>query len=119
MDAAELLEKTADVIEERGHAKFALERPDGSVCLLGGMNVVQGGCADSFVVGTRRAADTRGNALRALTAYLGLEPVSFCVQGCCPATSESAAVDWNNADEREPSEVIDACRHAAKVLRGG
>lgn len=125
MDAAKLLEKTADVLEERGHAKCVLEDCSGAVCLMGAMNVVEHGVATVLGWGEEEIlSSTRAEADRALLTYLGLtvNDVRFgCA--CCtesPALREaSALVDWNNADEREQFEVTDACRHTAKVLRGG
>lgn len=111
MDAAELLDRTADVIEERGHAKESLEDEDGRVCLVGGLNVAAFGKAlntldtDASWSELLATLRTREQAVDALSAYLGV--------------GRFGLVPWNNAPEREPFEVTDACRHAAKVLRGG
>lgn len=126
MDAAELLDRTADLIEERGHAKYLLEDHEGHVCLLGGMNLALVGRATGYCQDASEKGQTAVAAQLALFDYLGLEmpkPNCGCGSPSCNYTPElgrrMAVVNWNNEDEREPSEVIDACRHTAKVLRGG
>lgn len=117
--AAKLLDRTADMIEERGHVKYRLEDDSGAVCLFGAMNVVQTGSATGFL-STDEVLDpwnvakenVRNRASDALSAYLDL-PVEFDRWYI-----SARLVNWNNADERTPTEVIDACRHTAKVLRG-
>lgn len=99
MNAAELLERTAEVITERGHCKGRLQDERGRVCLIGGVHVA----ADTLDSPNQ---DVRTEALDALRAYLGLQFIYDL-----PA--------WNNAPGREPHEVTDTCRHVAKVLRGG
>lgn len=123
LEAADLLDRTADEIERRGHAKHLLEDEDGAVCLMGGLNVAEFGEAvdHDFVRKPdrqERVGDARRGAHRALFHYLGLRENAASVFSV-EQRRTSALVNWNNDPEREPFEVVDACRHTAKVLRGG
>lgn len=109
MDAAELLDRTADLIEERGHAKETLQDREGRLCLVGAVHVALWGdiCIGRLLDrASQQSLDLRAGALDALHRYLNL-----------PHICELPA--WNNAPAREAHEVIDACRHTAKVLRDG
>lgn len=119
MDAADILDRTADIIEKRGHTKFKLEDWEtGAVCFMGGVNMAVSGKANWCAGLSTQEYDERERAVISVFTYLGLEKNS-CDCGCgSPDTEGNAVVRWNNADEREPHEVVDACRHTAKVLRG-
>lgn len=125
MNAADILEQTADVIETRGHAKYVLEEPlTGAVCLMGAINVVTTGRPNVGPCFTDDLTDERDRATNAMFIYLGLG-AGPCPCGCGMSNKfnpvqngRQALVNWNNEDERESYEVVNACRHTAKVLRG-
>lgn len=124
MDAAEILEKTADELERSGHLKYDLGTVTGPKCLNGAMNFVETGHTSY----TTEVSEERCHAVDSLFAYLNLTLTEREDCGCAicawrrtldpvvPKMDELA--NWNNEDQRDPGEIIDACRHTAKVLRG-
>lgn len=85
----EVLVRARNIQAERGHAKYALEDPEGHVCIQGALNLATTGDAhgDDVVHGAIvrcRAVDAMG--------FVGLA----CV----------ASVDWNNAPETTLADVL-------------
>lgn len=90
----ETLNKAADVIEERGHTKYALQDSQGRVCLYGAINLALSGSATSFSVKV-------SNTQHQFASRLGFQ-------------SASSAIDWNNRNWRTQEEVINRLREAAR-----
>jgi putative intracellular protease/amidase len=96
---ADVLDRAADVIAERGHCKGDYEGPDGSVCAIGALLVaIAGGPADPL------------NA-RQFHTYMSARDWASDVVG-------NAVARWNDAPERTADEVIAALREAARRERG-
>lgn len=84
---SDILERGADNIDARGHAKYCLERPTGEVCAVGAMRLV--------------SQDWNyGEAICALQDWLRQDLIT-----------------WNNAPERKAHEVTSAMRVVANMLR--
>lgn len=110
MDTAQLLDAAADELELRGHRKQYVGDPDTPKCILGAISFAS--CGDTHHLWDIEVQE----ASRKVVAYLGLRvlhtgPIPF------DNSHQQLLADWNNRDEREPFEVIDACRHTAKALR--
>ena len=97
MNIADTLDAAADILVERGHCKSALTDGEGRHCALGAILATETWGADQCLV--------------AVYDYLGLEKY--------PSLKGYGIVNWNNAEEREGWEVVNAFRHTAKSLRGG
>lgn len=91
MKPSEVLFKAAELIEERGLAKAALEDGKGRFCVLGALCYAQYGKSVSV------------QSLLPASTYLRKEIGDVL-----------DLADWNNAPERTPTEVIDTLRFAAK-----
>lgn len=109
MNTAEILNKAADVIEERGWHKGDFVSSvgfDGSgcVCVLGAINVAVGEVPYAvFEIGDR---DERTDAARVLAEYLGL----VLRDGDVTEVGDR----WNDAEGRTKDEVVAALREAAR-----
>lgn len=90
-----LLLDAADLIEERGHCKSALRNEHGQLCLLGAVLVASRGDLSARV----RVPDGAVTAMEYVDRYL-----------------DEDAVDWNNAPDRTPEQVISALRNCAMGL---
>ena len=91
-----LLLRAADLIEERGHAKSALEDEKGRLCALGALNLAHSGNATNWS-GARDFIKARNKLARQVKSNM---------ISC-----------WNNRPERTQQEVIDALRAAtAQVI---
>lgn len=86
---ADVLRHAARIIEERGHAKGALEDDEGGVCALGAILVASSGSSNDWGPNGREASCALSNT------------VGYSIAG------------WNNRPERTASEVIAALRAAA------
>lgn len=89
---AMVLNDAADLIEQRGHAKRCLLGEDGSLCVIGAINM---------------AANGHQNYTNA-SEVIGEE---FAVRAGLKTLSH--VIGWNNADERTPEEVTARLRSAA------
>lgn len=101
---SDVLLKAADLLEQRGHAKFIRVHPNGSMCFLGALEVAQGYEGGYRSPGgdgplTREAALVTAKVLGLTVCY----------------TPYIRIADWNNLPERTAQEVIDAMRLAATV----
>lgn len=116
-DAAELLEKAADLIENGGHLRGHLSDGKGAHCAAGAINMAQ---TKSYHYptwvwsGQWRGGGERGEVQRA--AYEAVAD-HLDLGNNFDITVMDAVVDWNNKFGRTGTEVIDAFRHAAKNLR--
>lgn len=90
MNAADVLDKAADVIVERGWCQREYEGEDGRVCVVGAMGQVSHG-------------KPWNDAYTALSTYLG--------------TRHTALSYWNDVPGRTAGEVITALRSCAASLR--
>ena len=108
MNIPDILDAAADEIERNGHIKGELGHPDGPKCMGGALMHV-----------SPRNLTGADEAMYAVVDYLELKDTTyfdselssmFDVRWC-------TGVDWNNAEEREPFEVVNAMRHTAKILR--
>ena len=92
-----LLLRAADLIEERGHAKHALEDSRGGLCILGALRMADAGTTDL-------------TAPRSKGYHKAREKVSDKI-------GKGDLASWNNQPERTQQEVIDALRAAtAQVI---
>jgi hypothetical protein len=91
MTPAEVLEKAADVIDERGHCKGKLIDSSGRVCITGAICFAINGYAGGRPV---------GGITQYLHAVIGRDVIS-----------------WNDAPERTAAEVTSTMRAVAAVLR--
>jgi len=90
----QMLWDAANLIEERGHAKGALVRVDGSMCALGALNCAATG--DPLDHQQRHDVSGFMVAFSSLTKRVGGD-----------------IVEWNNAPERTKEEVVSELRSAA------
>jgi hypothetical protein len=104
----EILLGAAQVIRERGLCKGVFEDDKGCLCTWGAINVANGLHAngwtpigDSIERGAKRYAEAF-DALETLREFLG--------------GKEVGVVDWSDAPERTPEEVITTLEKAAEVL---
>lgn len=108
-ETADLLEKAADLIWDKGLAKNKYEAVDGSVCSLGALIRVAG-VKDLFVGQSTlrqlgpQAARAVDRAANELAKHIGMERMSD-------------VPFWNDRPERTQEEVRDAMLHTAKGLR--
>jgi len=97
------LHQAADLIEKHGHAKYALRNSEGRLCLLGAINMA-----------------VTGDPLHELPAscklYCKVDEVVKKNRPDFPFHRFNHAVDWNNAPERKPEEVIALLREAADAV---
>jgi hypothetical protein len=96
---ADVLDRAADVIAERGLCKRDYEGRDGSVCAVGAIRVA--------VTGRART----GFSLGQFVTYKSASDWASDVVG-------SPVARWNDAQERTADEVIAALREAARRERG-
>ena len=88
-----LLERAADLIEQRGHCKNAVEDSKGRMCIIGALtNIAQSHNYNGFV-------EAKGK----LILHLGLKN-----------DGGMSLVNWNNTFNTTKEEVIVACRAAAR-----
>lgn len=93
---SEVLMTAAEVMRQRGHARFYLEDDNMKVCLMGAINV--------SLYGNARLCDGRTDRmLEHVQKYLNLEYVE-------------SPVTWNNQEERTGEEVIQALIGAAEMV---
>lgn len=97
-DAA-LLQRAADLMKDRGHAKHKLVDDDGRVCLLGALSLA---CADSPLKLPQRSFDL----LKKVEKYLMRKK----------KVSQFDAVAWNNKTKTRASEVMAALRGTARSI---
>lgn len=103
-DPVKFLLDCAATIERRGHHKFEREAWDGRVCILGAMAVTAFGKAWEYGSGHGPEPGLR-KAYVAVHDHLGLDP------------DRRKIIDWDNAEERTPQQVVNALRSAAFNLR--
>lgn len=99
---AEVLERAAEVIEERGWCQNDLYTADGRLCLMGAVDRV-----------TRTEAGVFLNAMEAMDEYVIDNYAARRGIGLRPC------VTWNDSADRTEHEVIDALRRCAKDIRNG
>lgn len=108
METAEILNKAADVIEERGWYQGLSQDPDGTgVCALGAICVAVGLDPHALAElgeGDDAAARAGVEAADALEDWLGLD---------LPVTQ------WNDEYVDTAEQVVTALREAAKAAEGG
>jgi hypothetical protein len=88
----ELYNAAADAIQERGHSKGLLVRPDGSMCLWGAL---------AFVV--------EGDARHGDSTLRAIDPLYEFTKGESP-------IAWNNERTRTKRQVVNLLRKAARIL---
>ncbi len=101
---SDLLYKAAALLEKHGHAKYVRKSVNGSMCLLGAIEVAEHG----EVIAFRRDSGLTIQAAEAIIQALGIKPHKR-------EDARFPAVNWNNADERTAQEVIDTMRLAAHL----
>lgn len=101
METAEILNKAADVIAERGWHRGAYENPhDGGVCAMGAMCVAAGLPPRAIAISCEaEALDDVFEAERHLRRFLG-----------------AGVTEWNDEIAENPDEVAAALREAAKAV---
>lgn len=97
-DAADLLEKAADVIFTKGHCKGDLQNSEGNVCALGALELARKGV---------RLNQEDITILRDYNYTLKL----------LRSKVGSGIASWNDAPERTPEEVMNTMKEVAKDLR--
>jgi hypothetical protein len=106
-----ILEKAADLLEERGHCKNTQVAKDGSLCAHGAINM-----AYSIRTNTPYRFDSNhieevGKASLAVARYLN----NIGVMSSIAHPKWGGLAYWNNAWSRTATEVIDAMRTAASM----
>jgi hypothetical protein len=125
----EVMNKTADLIDEKGLAKFVQEDPMGQLCLIGGFNVAIFGKPFVGIMDERlpEESETRPTherfreTIKAFGKFLASKrnwggPLS----GNGPDDiwrNAHASVSWNNHNDRTKKEVVDALRECAQDLK--
>ncbi len=94
---ADRLDAAATHIERHGWAQGFMRSVDGRVCAMGALNAVTRDGNVTYLVGA--------------TAYLAREI------GTTDELADLGVVEWNDADGRTRSDVLDAMRRAAKRAR--
>lgn len=111
--ATELLDRAADIIEQRGLAQGDLEGPDGAVCTIGALNVALTGDArttweldNPHWMRWKSAADRFIDYLDEHGQFEG-EP-EYLVES-------NPIVWWSDSPGRTQAEVVDTLRRAARA----
>jgi hypothetical protein len=99
---ADVLDRAADVIAERGHYKGDYEGPGGEVCVAGAIRVAVTGTAMPHPKTADRTRHVIGSAYNSLGRAIGDPIITY----------------WNDAPGRPADEVIAALREAARRERG-
>lgn len=102
-DVADIIEAGIALLEERGRTRKHLEAPDGRVCVVGAIHVIQ------------RWRGRLEPACSAIAGYLADNGLRVRPKGCMSAAFVG---DWNDETE-DDEEVIDVLRHVVKELRNG
>lgn len=104
-EAAELLEKAAEILETDGWCQYSYANSAGEHCALGAM-IKASGCEHPWQLWGQRPFQ---EAVEAIAFH---HPVSRRH----PVFRDDVA-DWNDQNDRTAAEVIDAFKQAAKDLR--
>jgi hypothetical protein len=104
---AEILDRAADVIDERGHCKGTLENSRRAVCANGAILVAYHGVPDWPGDLGAPEHNTLLGAIRSLAAAVDASAIVL----------EWGVPDWNNAPERTAAEVTSTMRAVALTLR--
>jgi|SRR5882672_582031 len=109
-DIGKTLLKTADYLEEHGHCKGSFSDLQGRVCLYGALNIVIYGISNRHNMSVGRF-----NSLKTETV-LWYSCSEAIVEAHIKLTRdiEGSVVDWNDAVDRTPDQVIDLVRFAAE-----
>lgn len=105
-DVADVLERAAEVIEERGWCQSKIEEVDGRVCLIGSIKAATGVPLDS--VASLDPANVPPLWVRAAQA------VDRVIQ---TEHAGTWSADWNDCAGRDKYEVIDLLKTVAKEIR--
>jgi hypothetical protein len=117
--SAAFLDAAADHIERHGHWKGAAQGPDRQACFYGALGAV---------VPLDCYAEISRPIVRAMAEELGVTPRTELLEQVKDKPTVLRVLwsgvgvsitRWNDHPDREPSEVIDRMRFAAKRLRGG
>jgi hypothetical protein len=117
LDAADILEKAADLIESVGHCKGTFFETRGagyeisnavSYCALGAMDAANN--YNSYGIISFRRTDAHNEAIEALT-------IELCGESNDIYESANLIAQWNDNSERTPEQVVDLMKHVAKDLR--
>lgn len=114
MKPSEILKTAATEIETRGWAQHAFTNSDGNICAMKALTRTKNSVfsyidREAFLVHVRAFKQAKVFLAQTLAQATG-----------CPvqeADSRGIIMDWNDAEGRTATEVLDAFRHAAKLAR--
>lgn len=103
MNTSEILNKAADIVEQRGHSKGVYSDSTGRVCAVGAINAA--------ILGTTKIEHLP-------IWYSGLDTHAGRVLHSLVCADEYWSItDWNDAPERTKEEVVAALRQAAEAVK--
>lgn len=106
---SEMMLRAADLLEKYGHTKRTLREHNGSMCIMGALNMAHHGDADYQF--------DPSHLVEASKIIAEMQDVRDLYGGCSCVESKDIAnvVAWNNAPGRTAQEVIDALRLGARA----
>lgn len=111
--AADVLEKAADILVTDGHCKWIQRDEDGNYCAVGALYAALG--AKLALRGSGPWRGPIGNSVRQLSAVV-VDTLGISLP-YLNAHQSARLANWNNEDARTGDDVIEAFRTAARDLR--
>lgn len=112
LEAAELLEKGAEILEQRGWCRLVLQSREGQYCAIGSLIAADKGLPLQLPVDLWEMKSVPSLAMKRLA-----DAVNPCCIPNIPNNAWTRIARWNNQVDRTAGEVIDAMRQTAKDLR--